>query len=89
MNFHDFHEANHSYHCDGLLTSVHGLTLFRDLAAFLQFFLSAATYHVFAMRKAVTADTASKNSPQTTRPCAATHCKIIELFRFHDFTALD
>ena len=32
MKNHDFHEANHSYHCDGPLTSVHGLTLFRDLA---------------------------------------------------------
>ena len=32
MKNHDFHEANHSYHCDGLLTSVHGLPLFRDLA---------------------------------------------------------
>ena len=86
MKAHDFHEANHTYHCDGLLTSVHGLPLFRDLAAV--FFLSAATCHVFAMR-AVTADTASKNSPQTTRPCAATKCRTIVQTRYHDFTALD
>ena len=56
---HDFHEANHSYHCDGLLTSVHGLTLFRDLATV---FLCAATCHVFAMRRAVNAGTASKRA---------------------------
>ena len=53
------------------------------------FFLDAATRHVFAMRRAVTDDTASKNSPQTTRPCAPTHCKIIAQSRYHDFTALD
>ena len=32
-----FHEANHSFHCDGLLTRAHDLTLFRNLATVLFF----------------------------------------------------